>query len=197
MVGVAKSCVKNYASWASFVPAHQIVDKEKLAQLQDFVDAAGKLLVLTGAGVSTESGIPDYRSEGVGLYARGGARPIQYQDFMKSAKVRQRYWARNFAGWPRFSAFKPNKNHHILADWEKLGKISALVTQNVDSLHTKAGSRQVIELHGCAHRVTCTSCNSILDRHTFQQVLKRLNTNLSIRDHEIRPDGDVELPQVN
>ena len=106
----------------------------------------------TGAGISTESGIPDYRSEGVGLYARSSNRPVQYQDFVKHAYIRQRYWARNYVGWPKFGYFLPNSSHKTLALWEKAGKLHWLVTQNVDALHYKAGSTKVTELHGSAHR---------------------------------------------
>lgn len=111
---------------------------------------------MTGAGISTESGIPDYRSEGVGLYARTDRRPIQHAEFIRSTTARQRYWARNFVGWPQFSSHQPNKAHLVLRDWEKLGKLHWLVTQNVDALHTKAGSQRMTELHGCTHRYSCT-----------------------------------------
>lgn len=107
---------------------------------------------MTGAGISTESGIPDYRSEGVGLYARSDRRPIQHAEFVRSATARQRYWARNFVGWPQFSSHQPNTAHLVLRHWEKLGKLHWLVTQNVDALHTKAGSQRMTELHGCTHR---------------------------------------------
>ena len=100
-----------------------------------------------GAGISTESGIPDYRSEGVGLYNRTNHRPMYIQEFMKSSSARKRYWARNFIGWPSFSSVQPNKAHEIVRKWELNGKVNGLVTQNVDRLHNKAGS-QPIELHG-------------------------------------------------
>merc|ERR1719347_1999517 len=115
-------------------------------------------MVMTGAGISTESGIPDYRSEGVGLYATSEKRPIQHKVFMDSIRARQSYWARNFVGWPRWSSFLPNISHRTLAKWEETGRVSSLVTQNVDQLHYKAGSRRVIELHGTNSTVTCMSC---------------------------------------
>ena len=114
--------------------------------------ACSIFVFLTGAGISTESGIPDYRSEGVGLYARSSNRPVQYIDFVKHAHIRQRYWARNYVGWPKFGYFLPNSSHKTLSRWEDMGKLHWLVTQNVDALHYKAGSKKVTELHGSAHR---------------------------------------------
>ena len=107
----------------AFVPKHKTVVEEDIQRVQDFVTEARKLLVITGAGISTESGIPDYRSEGVGSYATSTKRPIQHMTFMQSAKARQSYWARNFIGWPRWSGFLPNTNHHTLAKWEARGKV--------------------------------------------------------------------------
>ncbi|KAJ9582130.1 hypothetical protein L9F63_003525 [Diploptera punctata] len=135
----------------SFVPTHSTIDNNDILKIKHFITSSSKLLVLTGAGVSTESGIPDYRSEGVGLYARSTNRPVQYQDFVKNKAIRRRYWARNYVGWPRFSSFHPNTVHSTLRDLElKYKLVSCIVTQNVDNLHTKAGSKSVIELHGSA-----------------------------------------------
>lgn len=136
----------------AFVPACLPPDPVEVEELQRFVSNSKKLFVMTGAGISTESGIPDYRSEGVGLYARTDRRPIQHAEFVRSASARQRYWARNFVGWPQFSSHQPNTAHLVLRDWEKLGKLHWLVTQNVDALHIKAGSQRLTELHGCTHR---------------------------------------------
>lgn len=136
----------------TFVPACSAADARSLELLQDFVSRARRLFVITGAGLSTESGIPDYRSEGVGLYARTDRRPMQHAEFVRSAKSRQRYWARNFAGWPQFSSHEPNSAHRCLRRWEESGKVHWLVTQNVDALHSKAGQEGLTELHGCAHR---------------------------------------------
>lgn len=180
----------------TFVPKHEAVCTNRIEQLQEMVDAAPRILALTGAGVSTESGIPDYRSEAVGLYARSNHKPIQHQDFMKFKHVRQRYWARNYFGWPKFSAVQPNASHEILAKWEKQGRLSVIVTQNVDRLHHKAGSKTVIELHGCAYEVKCMNCNHTISRHDFQKVLTALNPHLKVDRIEVRPDADVDLPQV-
>lgn len=136
----------------NFVPACSTTDVLSLELLRDFVSRARRVFVITGAGLSTESGIPDYRSEGVGLYARTDRRPMQHAEFVRSAKSRQRYWARNFVGWPQFSSHQPNTAHRALQRWEERGKLHWLVTQNVDALHTKAGQRGLTELHGCAHR---------------------------------------------
>lgn len=139
-------------SVSPFVPASNTIDARCLQRLQGFVSRARRLFVIGGAGVSTESGIPDYRSDGVGLYARTDRRPMQHAEFVRSAKARQRYWARNFVGWPQFSSFEPNAAHWALKRWEEAGKLHWLVTQNVDALHSKAGHKGVTELHGCAHR---------------------------------------------
>lgn len=138
-----------------YVPKCDISDKEITAvvrNIDDFVSRSRRLFVLTGAGISTESGIRDYRSEDVGLYAISDSRPMEYKDFLNSAANRKRYWARNYVGWEEFSTRQPNAGHFALAQLEKLGKLHWLVTQNVDALHTKAGSQRVSELHGCAHR---------------------------------------------
>lgn len=107
----------------SFVPPYKEVSLSEIAPLQTFVHSSKNMFVLTGAGISTESGIPDYRSESVGLYARSSNRPVQYMDFLKNAEIRQRYWARNYVGWPRFSSFEPNTAHKVLSLWERISKI--------------------------------------------------------------------------
>lgn len=185
----------NY-SYSSFVPKHKPVCDYDVKQIKQFIERHTKILVLTGAGISTESGIPDYRSEGVGLYARSSSRPIQYQDFVRRVDMRKRYWARNYVGWSRFSSVNPNTAHYALKSLEcKYHKINAIVTQNVDGLHQKAGSRSVVELHGSAYRVICLQCEFKIDRNSFQLILKRMNPNMQIIPQEMRPDGDVELPQ--
>ena len=141
-----------------FVPHSMTPAVSDIEKLEEFIQRSQKLFVLTGAGLSTESGIPDYRSEGVGLYARTDRRPMTYQDFVKTAKNRQRYWARNYVGWPQFASFQPNDSRVTLTKWQQQGRLSTLVTQNVDALHTKAGAQDVVELHGCTHRVVCLSC---------------------------------------
>ncbi|XP_064612785.1 NAD-dependent protein lipoamidase sirtuin-4, mitochondrial-like isoform X2 [Liolophura sinensis] len=180
---------------SAFIPAFAGHSAEDVAKLQEFVQASHRLFIITGAGLSTESGIPDYRSEGVGLYARSNHRPINYQDFLKSAKTRQRYWARNFTGWSRYSSFQPNLAHVTLSRWEAAGKSHWLVTQNVDGLHIKAGSVNLTELHGSLYRVVCLSCKSKMRRHKLQTILESLNPHWKKECVEIAPDGDVQLTQ--
>lgn len=179
----------------AFVPKHGPASSEHIKILCDFLDSQRNFLVLTGAGVSTESGIPDYRSEDVGLFARSTTKPIQFQEFLRKPEVRRRYWARNYVGWPRFSSFQPNHNHYILSNMEKARKVSCIITQNVDNLHTKAGSSNVIELHGTAFKVICLQCAYTIGRHTFQNILKQLNSSVVISPQSMRPDGDTELAQ--
>lgn len=183
------------AACARYIPSSPPAVSSDIQKLEDFVAESQKLLVLTGAGLSTESGIPDYRSEGVGMYARTTRRPVQYQEFVKSAAARKSYWARNFVGWPNFSAFQPNICHRTLNDWEKKGKLQWIVTQNVDALHSKAGSRQVTELHGCTHRVVCLSCDHTMDRWHLQSVFQDVNPAFEAHSVEILPDGDVSLTE--
>ncbi|KAM4588394.1 NAD-dependent protein lipoamidase sirtuin-4, mitochondrial isoform 1-T2 [Odontesthes bonariensis] len=176
-----------------FVPACSSADAHLRELLQDFVSRARRLFVISGAGLSTESGIPDYRSEGVGLYARTDRRPMQHAEFVRSAKSRQRYWARNFVGWPQFSSHQPNNAHRALQRWEDKGKLHWLVTQNVDSLHSKAGQQRLTELHGCAHRVMCLGCGAITAREDLQRRFISLNPEWSAQAGAVAPDGDVFL----
>lgn len=191
-----------------FVPKHNPVPEKYIKFLEDFLIERPKIMVLTGAGISTESGIPDYRSEGVGMYARTNSRPVQHIDFLLSHKIRQRYWARNFTAWPRFSNFQPNSTHHTIARFEHEGRISGLVTQNVDQLHHKAGSRKCIELHGHGYTVICVGksdgmtdrkstkkCDYRISRHEFQEQLSIVNERIRDDSDSIRPDGDVDISQ--
>jgi NAD-dependent SIR2 family protein deacetylase len=147
--------------------------------------------VLTGAGCSTESGIPAYRDEN-GIWRHKA--PIQFRDFVSSEAVRRRYWARSFAGFARIQQALPNAAHHALAQLEALDRVGLLVTQNVDRLHQKAGSRRVIDLHGQLALVTCLSCRAELDREAWQLELARHNPGLSAGSASAAaPDGDAEL----
>ncbi|XP_028826430.1 NAD-dependent protein lipoamidase sirtuin-4, mitochondrial [Denticeps clupeoides] len=181
------------AGVVSFVPASASIDSSALEGLQAFVARAKRLFVITGAGLSTESGIPDYRSEGVGLYARTNRRPMQHTEFVRNARSRQRYWARNYLGWPQFSMHKPNSAHLVLRDWEEQGKIHWLVTQNVDALHTKAGQQRLTELHGCSHRVVCLGCGALTLRAELQKHFAKLNPGWEVQAGAVAPDGDVFL----
>ncbi|KAJ0173016.1 hypothetical protein K1T71_011192 [Dendrolimus kikuchii] len=175
------------------VPKHRPPVLKDFEILKDFLLKHERILVLTGAGISTESGIPDYRSEEVGLYARSNHKPIQYQEFIKYPKVRQRYWARNFIGWPRFSSVHPNSTHQSIRKLEKAGKVIVIVTQNVDHLHHKAGSENIIELHGTGYIVKCLKCPYEIGRHELQVELMKNNPDMESSFGMIRPDGDVDL----
>jgi NAD-dependent SIR2 family protein deacetylase len=151
---------------------------------------AGKsVLVLTGAGISTDSGIPDYR--GAGRIAR---HPMTYDTFMGSAEAQIRYWARSYLGWNRIASAKPNAGHAAIATAESLKKVFQIITQNVDQLHQKAGSKNVIDLHGRLDRVRCMKCGLLFSRLEMDQLLNELNPNVDRTvDFEITPDGDAEV----
>ncbi len=150
-----------------------------------------RTVVLTGAGCSTESGIPDYRGPGTRARARN---PIQHMEFLSRPEVRARYWARSLIGWPRFSTARPNAAHQALAELERNGQVLGLITQNVDRLHHAAGSERIIELHGALADVRCLSCGAREARWALQQRLLALNPGFVEQQVELRPDGDAELP---
>jgi NAD-dependent deacetylase sirtuin 4 len=150
-----------------------------------------RIVVLTGAGCSTESGIPDYRGPGTRARARN---PIQHMEFLSRPEVRVRYWARSLIGWPRFSQARPNAAHHALAALERDGHVLGLITQNVDRLHHAAGSTRIIELHGALAEVRCLSCGQREARAELQERLLALNPGFMEQQVELRPDGDAELP---
>ena len=173
------------------VPAPQ-PDLDVLDAIADLV-ARGGVGVLTGAGMSTESGIPDYR--GPDGTRRG--KPMEYGEFVSGPEARRRYWARAYIGWDRFAAAEPNAGHRVVAALQRAGLLGPIVTQNVDGLHQKAGAREVLELHGTLARVRCLSCGCSLDRDIVQTMLARANPGFAdrARTREIRPDGDVALPE--
>lgn len=145
-------------------------------------------LVITGAGVSTDSGIPDYRGPGAPVRA-----PMTGQQFRSGQAARQRYWARAFLGWSAMGTAVPNLTHTALAALEDQGRISGLITQNVDGLHSAAGSRAVIDLHGRLDRVVCLACGETGSRAELQELLRALNPTFGADDLVILPDGDVAL----
>ena len=151
---------------------------------------AGKsILVLTGAGVSTESGIPDYRGEG-----KTERHPMTFDTFMGSEQARARYWARSYVGWSVIANAKPNRSHFALAQAESLGRISHIITQNVDSLHQQAGSKKITELHGRLDKVVCMSCRGLLDRSKMDVLIEQLNPGIQKDGSvEFTPDGDAEV----
>ena len=176
-----------------YVPSCEKPTDSMVEEFQSFLSSHKRITVITGAGLSTESGIPDYRSEDVGLYARKDYKPMQYQDFIKSAEKRQRYWARSFVGWPGYSRIRPATNHQILYDWETKGMIHWLITQNVDHLHHKAGSKKVTELHGTLYEVGCLNCKQVIPRPEYQKQMDDLNPTWSVQSFERATDGDVFL----
>lgn len=149
-----------------------------------------RLLVITGAGCSTESGIPDYR-DASGAWKRRP--PVQMRDFLMSEAVRKRYWARSLLGWRHFSKARPNTAHHALARLEAAGGIAHLITQNVDGLHQQAGSRRVTDLHGRLDEVLCLGCGARQPRAAFQLELEAHNPGWSRLSAEHAPDGDADL----
>ena len=159
-------------------------------QLCDFLSRHPRLFVLTGAGISTASGIPDYRDAN-GDWKRPA--PIQFRDFVNHHPTRQRYWARSLVGWPWFQRATPNRCHTALADWEQRGMIAQLVTQNVDRLHQGAGSQQVVDLHGRLDQVVCLDCDNRLPRRQLQHWLAQRNPDFVERAATIAPDGDGAL----
>jgi NAD-dependent SIR2 family protein deacetylase len=162
--------------------------------------AAGGVVVLSGAGISTESGIPDYR----GPDGTRRVTPMQFAEFTGSSDARRRYWARSFIGWQRFSRAAPNRGHHAVARLQQAGFLDAVVTQNVDGLHQAAGARDVVELHGNLDRVVCLTCGDLTSRTSLHDRLAEANPDFvdmvlgvapdgSRVSSHIRPDGDIVL----
>ncbi len=149
-----------------------------------------KLAVLTGAGISTESGIPDYRGPETKRRARN---PIRFESYLHSVETQARYWARSMVGWERFSKAEPNVGHHALARLEQRERLTGLITQNVDRLHQKAGHRDVIELHGALAEVRCLRCGMLEARADLQLRLRALNPTLIEKRAALAPDGDSDL----
>ena len=161
--------------------------------LKRFLGLPGRPMVLTGAGCSTDSGIPDYRGPSGAWRSR---QPIQFQPFRTQLAARQRYWARSMVGYPRMAEATPNGVHRALANLEARGLLGLLVTQNVDDLHRRAGQRQVLDLHGRLARVRCLDCGHRSSRAVLQRRLEALNPSFAAqltRPVVAAPDGDAEL----
>lgn len=178
-----------------FVPAVDLPEPDLTAHVDALSHLLGgkRLVVLTGAGCSTESGIPDYRGPETRRRARN---PIRASEFLKDPAARRRYWARAFVGYERFARRSPNAAHHALATLESAGVVSGVITQNVDGLHEQAGSRNVIALHGRLSRVACLLCGLESDREALQARLRTMNPDFVARRGEQAPDGDAELPSA-
>ncbi len=164
------------------------------SSLQDFVDRHRRLFILTGAGCSTSSGIPDYR-DADGRWKR--APPVTYQAFMGEEATRRRYWARSMLGWRRFSRARPNDTHRALARLEAAGRSELLLTQNVDRLHQAAGSAGVIDLHGRLDLVRCMGCERRAPRAALQNELGRMNAEWLDLDAADAPDGDADVENAD
>jgi NAD-dependent SIR2 family protein deacetylase len=159
--------------------------------LADFLLAHPRVVVLTGAGVSAASGIPTYRDQfGTWLHRA----PIQERAFLQDEHTRRRYWARSWHGWPVVRNALPNAAHLALAQLEQRGHIELLITQNVDRLHQRAGSRNVVDLHGRVDRVRCLACAAVHGRDSIQELLARDNRWSYPTPQSPRPDGDMEVP---
>jgi NAD-dependent SIR2 family protein deacetylase len=156
--------------------------------------SAGEVFALTGAGASTDSGIPDYRDERGAWKHRA---PMQIREFTGSLAARRRYWARSLVGYARLAQARPNAAHRALAELERRGCLSLTVTQNVDGLHTTAGSRDVLDLHGRIDRVICLGCRRTSPRVELQVALARENPDWTARHADITPDGDAELGNLD
>lgn len=168
----------------------QDADFDKLVKLT----SSGNILVLSGAGLSTESGIPDYRGPTGRLHP---ATPMTFGEFTASPAARQRYWARSHRGWQRIAQAQPNEGHRAVARLQRAGLLSGVITQNVDGLHQAGGAREVVELHGGLDRVICLSCRALSDRDELDERLSAANPRA--RDVQstgpVKPDGDVELAE--
>lgn len=166
---------------------------EALAGVIDML-RAGPVAALTGAGVSTDSGVPDYRSPG-GRLSTG--RPMTYQEFAHSPQALHRYWARAYIGVAQMRAVDPNRNHFALVELERAGLISGVITQNVDGLHERAGTEHLVELHGDMDNVVCLDCGVREPRAQFDERLAAANPgyreSVDVSQYQINPDGDIEL----
>ncbi len=170
------------------------INMADMQTIESFLARSSRLLVITGAGCSTASGIGDYRDE-QGEWKR--AQPVQHQEFMSSHAWRQRYWARSQLGYPEFMRAQPNAAHAVLARWEAAGRLVGLITQNVDRLHQRAGHNQVVDLHGRLDQVICTDCSTVTSRDTVQNWLDCYNVPVEAEQFELAPDGDADLKRSN
>ncbi|MEH6576038.1 MAG: NAD-dependent protein deacetylase [Amphritea sp.] len=177
-----------YLAQKHFMSDHQL---DRLLQL---IEQHPRLFVLTGAGCSTVSGIPDYRDQH-GQWKRQP--PVQHRDFMHSAATRKRFWARSLIGWPIMAQAQPNAAHHSLQQLEAKGYIQQLVTQNVDRLHRQAGQQQVIDLHGRSDQVLCMSCNHLHERYQIHQQMAENNPDYAHLSAAPAPDGDADLDNID
>ena len=152
----------------------------------------GGVVILSGAGISTDSGIPDYRGPSGALRRHT---PMTYQTFMKDPEARHRYWARSYLGWRQMRRARPNPAHGAVARLQKQGLVEGVITQNVDGLHQAAGATGVIELHGGLDRAVCLNCGAVTDRADLDRQLHAANSDFTARAEAVNPDGDVDLAE--
>jgi len=152
---------------------------------------AGGVVVLSGAGLSTESGIPDYRGPSGALRRHA---PMTYQAFVGSPEARRRYWARSYLGWAQIAAARPNAGHLAVARLQANGRLDGIITQNVDGLHQAAGARDVIELHGGLDAVVCLDCGEREGRASLGERLAATNGAFVAEVRRVNPDGDADVP---
>ncbi len=176
---------------SSFPDSSQISDIESLV---GFIRGHSRLIILTGAGCSTDSGIPEYRDDDGNWKHQP---PMQFAEFVNDEGKRRRYWARSFAGWHRISNAKPNAAHRAIAELERCGYVSCVITQNVDNLHKAAGSKNVIDLQGILQRIRCLECDTTESRYTYQSRLQDCNPEWSASITAIAPDGDARISVDN
>lgn len=162
--------------------------------LQDFIIKHPRLIVLSGAGISTDSGIPDYRDHNAQWKRK---QPVQHQDFIKCPATRQRFWARSLIGWPMMRDAKPNSAHLKLVELERNGHIPLLITQNVDGLHQQAGHQTVIDLHGRSDRVLCIKCAAQYTRDQIHTEMFQQNPDFQHFQADSAPDGDADLDNAD
>ena len=177
---------------ATAIATDRAVETDALGPFVDLVQRRN-VLVLTGAGISTESGIPDYR----GPDGERRVTPMQYGEFVASAEARQRYWARSYVGWQRFNLAKPNAGHRAVAALQRAGHVGAVITQNVDGLHQTAGATDVTELHGSLAVVVCLTCGDRSSRWDLDDRMREANPSFEVTSNEIRPDGDIALNDLD
>jgi NAD-dependent SIR2 family protein deacetylase len=173
-----------------------VIPEDESASFDALADlvADGEVVILGGAGLSTESGIPDYR--GPTGRARS-AQPMTYQDFVGAPSARQRYWARSHLGWRQIARAAPNLGHLAVADLERRGLLRGIITQNVDGLHQAAGATNVVELHGSLDRVVCLECGQRTRRERLDERLRQANQTWDARVSKVNPDGDVVVPATD
>lgn len=185
---------------ASSIPIKSI-DSHLFSKFINFLQSKKNLVCLTGAGISTASGIPDYRGEN-GSYKKGH-KPMIHSEFVTSDLSRKRYWTRSMAGYKYLSSAKPNAAHRALVSLEKMDIVKHIITQNVDSLHQKAGSSSVLDLHGRIEEIRCLSCHQLSSRRSFQKILEDKNPSFikviesKENNQEIRADGDMNVDHLD